>query len=218
MPNASWDSLSREDFEQALNEMGHVVDVNVSDLMTITEKARKHAALRHKETMAVRDLMTHPVHSVAPDTTLGDAADRMVSHRISGMPVVDAAGRLAGIVTEADFLRAIGVPSRQPTQSLWHRLEDMFSARGSEIHEPSEKVGAIMARDVVTVTPGQSLHDALAVLKTHQVKRLVVIDDQGRPVGIITRSDLVRAFFRKVQWGADELYISPLESDPGGEL
>lgn len=191
-------SLSREDFEQALDEMGHVLDVSVNDLMEVTDKARKHAMLRRKETILIRDVMSHPVTTVAPDTTLAEAADRMLSNRVSGLPVVEQDKRLAGIITEADFLCALGVPCHQRAQNLWQRLEEIFAARTPELHEPGDNVASIMARHVVTARPEQILHDALELMKTHQVKRLVVVDEHNSPVGMITRSDLVRAFFRQL--------------------
>lgn len=203
MPENKWQSLSREDFEQALEEMGHVVDVSVNDLIEVTDKARKYAQLRHKETMRVGAVMSHPVKAVSPDDTLGKAAELMLAQRISGLPVVDAANRLVGIITEADFLCAIGLTCHHPSQSLWQRLEEMFSTSRHELHEPGEKVGAVMARDVVTVTPEQPLHEALEIMKARQVKRLVVVDEDHAPIGIITRSDLVRTFFRRLGWGAE---------------
>ena len=58
--------------------------------------------------------MSQPVRTVHPQTPLADAAHLMVTERISGLPVVDDAGALVGIITEADFLRALGVPAHQP--------------------------------------------------------------------------------------------------------
>ncbi|HPQ26365.1 MAG TPA: CBS domain-containing protein [Gammaproteobacteria bacterium] len=198
MSEDNWCSLSREDFEHALDEMGSVIDVTVSDLIVITDKARKHAQLRRAESLLVRTLMSHPVHTVTPDATLSTAAHLLLTHQISGLPVVDHSNHVAGIITEADLLCAIGLPCHRATQSLWQTLEGMFS-HPIELREPSETVSALMVTDVITAHPEQSIEEALELMKQHRVKRLVVIDQQRVPIGMITRSNLVRIFFDRMR-------------------
>jgi CBS-domain-containing membrane protein len=198
MTEDQWGALSREDFEQALDEMGSVVDVTVNDLIQITDKARRHAQLRRTESILIENLMSRPVRTIMADAPLSEAAHLLLTGHISGLPVVDRENHLTGIITEADFLCAIGLPCHQPTHNLWQTLEGMFS-QPLQLREPSENVGALMVVDVITVQPRQTLHDAVAAMKTHRVKRLVVVDDQRTPVGMITRSDLVRVFFERVR-------------------
>lgn len=198
MAEDPWCALSREDFEQALDEMGSVVDVTVNDLIQITDRARKHAQLRRTESMLIRNLMSRPVQTITADAPLSEAAHLLLTGRISGLPVVDRDDHLIGIITEADFLCAVGVPCHPPTHNLWQTLEGMFS-QPLQLREPSENVGALMVVDVITVRPQQTLHEAVEAMKTHRVKRLVVIDNQRTPIGMITRSDLVRVFFERVR-------------------
>ena len=202
MAEDGWCTLTREDFEYALGEMGAVIDVTVSDLIQITDKARKHAQMRHAEALMVKNLMSQPVQTIMPDATLGEAAHLMLTLQISGLPVVDPLKRLVGIITEADLLNAVGVPCHHPAHNLWQTLEGMFSGP-IQLREPSETVGALMVNEVVTVRPEQSLHDALDAMKAHRVKRLVVIDAERHPVGIITRSNLVRVFFERIREAND---------------
>jgi CBS domain-containing protein len=176
--------------------MGAVLDVTVSDLILITDKARKHAQMRHAEALLVKNLMTRPVHTISPDTTLSEAAHLMLSMQISGLPVVDPLKRLIGIITEADLLNAVGVPCHHPTHNIWQTLEAMFSGP-IQLREPSETVGALMITEVITMHPQHSVHDALDAMKAHRVKRLVVVDGERHPVGIISRSNLVRVFFER---------------------
>lgn len=197
MSDDKWRSLAREDFEQALDEMGHVVDVSVNDLIEVTERARKHAQLRRRETVLVREVMSRPVTMVTAETRLSDAADHMLGQRISGLPVVDTGGRLIGLVTEADLLNAIGLPCHHPTQNLWQTLERLFGSRPPELHEPDETIASVMVHDVICVHPEQTLHDVLELMKSHRIKRVVVVDDNDAPIGMVTRSDLVRAFFNQ---------------------
>ena len=138
--------------------------------------------------------MTQPVKTVHPDCTLSDAAHLLVSAKISGLPVVDDDSKLVGIITEADFLHALGVPSHQPGHSLWQTLENMFH-RQVQAREPEGVVADLMTKNVVTITPQHSLHQVLDVMKQNQVKRVIVCDENQHAVGMITRSDLVRIFF-----------------------
>ena len=197
MSEDKWCALAREDFEYALDDMGNIVDVSVNDLIELTEKARKHAQLRHTESQLIEKLMSRPVRTIHADASLGEAAAVLLSKRISGLPVVDAGNKVIGIITEADFLTAIGVPCHLPTHNFWQTLSGMFS-QPLHLHEPNENVGALMVSEVVTVKPNQTLHDAVEAMKTHRVKRLVVVDEKRSPIGMLTRSDLVRLFFQRI--------------------
>jgi len=186
--------LQANDFVLALQEMGTYVDVSVDDLMLLHQKAEKYARRRDRESRLVEKLMTQPVITVRPDCTLSDAAHLLVTSKISGLPVVDDGNKLVGIITEADFLRALGVPSHQPGQSVWHTLENMFHQE-VQACEPEGVVGDLMIKKVVTITPQHSLHQVLDVMKQNQIKRVIVCDENQHAVGMITRSDLVRIFF-----------------------
>jgi CBS domain-containing membrane protein len=194
MNEQSGSRLQASDFIMALQEMGTFIDVSVDDLLQINRKAEKYASMRSRENVLVEDIMTQPVETVRSDCTLSDAAHLMVTSKISGLPVVDDEGRVVGIITEADFLRALGVPSHQPGHSLWQTLEHMFS-QPVQLHETEGLVSELMVENVVTVTPRQSLHQVLEAMKQNQVKRLLVCDENRHVVGMVTRSDLVRLFF-----------------------
>ena len=190
--------LTREDFQQALSDMGTYIDVTVDDLMEITTMAEQHARQRETEAYRVDALMSQPLVTVHPATSLAEAAHEMVTRRISGLPVVDADNRLVGLLTEADMLCALGVPSHHPTHNLWQTLEAMFS-HSVRPQSPEGNVAALMVTDLVTVRPDQTLHDVLEEMKRHRIKRLVVTNDKQEPIGMITRSDIVRVFFDRIR-------------------
>lgn len=190
--------LLREDYINAMKEFDTYIDITVEDLMQLHNRAELYAHMRAKEGIRVAELMSKPVTTIRPDCTLADAAQLLVTRRISGLPVVDDQERLVGVVTEADFLQALGVPGHQPTHSIWHTLESMFSHH-VEIKEPEGCVADLMVTDVITVTPEQRLHDVLEVLKKNRIKRVIVCDEAHHVVGMITRSDLVRIFFDRIR-------------------
>jgi len=180
-----------------LQSMDTYMDITVDDLMTLAQRAGQIASRRTTSAKGVSQVMSQPVRTVHPRTPLADAAHLMVTERISGLPVVDDAGALVGIITEADFLRALGVPAHQPHHSLWQTLESLFShlTHHGELEAPNTPVTEHMVKHVVCVHPEQDLHDVIEVMKQNSVKRVVVCDDTRKVLGMITRSDLVRVFF-----------------------
>ncbi len=186
--------LNREDIAKALQEVGTYMDVSVDDLLQVQTLAMKHARMRKSQDRQVASLMTRPVISVSPETTLSEAAHLLVTHRISGLPVVNESNKLLGIITEADFLRALGVPAHHPGHHLWQTLENMFHPT-VQVRETEGSVAELMVRDVITLSDKASLHEALELMKQHRIKRLVVCDKEQRVVGMLTRSNLVRVFF-----------------------
>jgi CBS-domain-containing membrane protein len=137
--------------------------------------------------MHVVDLMTTELIQVSPETGIKEAARLMSRHRVSGLPVVDPEGRLVGIITEADFLR-IEVA----------RDED-------DDPEPIETVSQVMSSDVVTISPDAGVSDAARIMATQDIKRLPVVGDDRRLLGIISRMDVVAVFTRPDEVVEDEI-------------
>ncbi|MGB5255480.1 MAG: CBS domain-containing protein [Sedimenticolaceae bacterium] len=187
----------REDYKRALESMGTYMDIEVNDLMTLAERAQYFAGQRATESLKVSRIMSHPVRVIREQTTMSDAAHLMVTQRISGLPVVDNDERLVGIITEADFLRGLGVPAHHPTHNLWQTLESMFGhlAHHGELKGPEDPVAEHMLRDVVCTSPDHYVDDVIQLMKQHRVKRVLVCNDERHVVGMVTRSDLVRIFF-----------------------
>jgi CBS domain-containing protein len=142
--------------------------------------------------MQVRDVMTRNVISVKTDESIVSAAQLMLQNRISGLPVVDAVGKLVGIVTEGDFLRRgeIGTKRRRPK---W--LEFIIGpGRLAEeyVREAGRKVDDVMTPDPLTVTEDDSLEKVVTLMERHRIKRLPVVRN-GQMVGIISRANLMHA-------------------------
>ncbi len=142
--------------------------------------------------MIVADVMTRNVISVAPDDTVETAVKIMLERGISGLLVVDKAGDLAGVVTEGDLLRRdeIGTEVERP---WWLRLLVSPSRQAADfVRANGRHVKDIMTVDVITVAQDADLEDVVATMEKNRVKRLPVTKD-GRVVGIVSRSDLLRA-------------------------
>jgi CBS domain-containing membrane protein len=81
--------LHRQDFMKALEEVNTFVDITVDDLMDLNSSAEKFARMRATESQRVDSLMSQPVETVRPDCSLAEAAHLLVTHKVSGLPVVD---------------------------------------------------------------------------------------------------------------------------------
>jgi CBS domain-containing protein len=139
--------------------------------------------------MKISQIMTSEVTAVTPDTPLKDVAAVLIERRISGVPVVEGE-RLLGIVSETDIVRKAG--SAQTPASLLERL-----LRPDSSNRPSvARVAAdVMTSPAVTIDAWRPVAAAAALMTDQRINRLPVTED-GRLVGIVTRSDLVRAFTR----------------------
>jgi CBS-domain-containing membrane protein len=153
--------------------------------------------------MKVGDIMTQPAITVEPQTTIAEAAQLMLQRRISGIPVVDAAGAVVGIVTEGDLLRR----AETGTERRHARWLELLISPGRLAREyagaHAHRVGEVMSREVISVTSEDPLMAAVQLMERWHVKRLPVID-RGRLVGIMSRADLVRALVEKLTRPAEE--------------
>jgi CBS domain-containing protein len=142
--------------------------------------------------MNASDVMTRNVISVPPDATVADAVELMLERGISGLFVVNAAGTLAGIVTEGDLLRRdeLGTERRR---SWWLRLIASPSRQAADFTRThGRKVADVMTRDVISVNADAPLEDIVALMEAHRIKRVPVLQGD-RVAGVVSRADLLRA-------------------------
>jgi CBS domain-containing protein len=145
--------------------------------------------------MRAMDVMTTDVITVDPETTVQAMATLLAERGISGAPVVDANGRLVGIVSEGDLLHRAEIGTarrhRERRRSWW--LDHFASELARDyVKSHGRTVRDIMTRDVVTVTENTDLGDVAALLEAKRIKRVPVTRD-GKVIGIISRANLVRA-------------------------
>jgi CBS domain-containing protein len=143
--------------------------------------------------MRAQDIMTAKVITATPATLVRVAAARMSEHRISALPVVEN-GRLVGVVSEADLLHRyeIGTDCALGGDPWWMRVFSADRSPAEYVKSHAREVRDIMTHDVATVAPDTSLAEIATLLEKRRVKRLPVLK-RGRLVGIVSRSDLVRA-------------------------
>ncbi len=139
----------------------------------------------------LRDLMTTDVVTVGRDAPLKEAARRMLAAKVSGLPVTDADGRIVGIITEADFVKT-EADRRAPARAGLLR----WFVRDSEIGNRARTVGEVMTTSVITLEPDADHTRAARAMQAEDVKRIPVVDDTNRLLGIVSRTDIMRALAR----------------------
>jgi CBS domain-containing protein len=142
--------------------------------------------------MRAHQIMTRRVLSVTTDTTIAHAANIMLENHISGLPVINEAGGLAGVVSQSDFIRRAEIGT-QRTRSRWLKfLVGPGGIASDFVHEQGRKVGEIMTPDPITVTEDAPLDKIVFLMERHGIKRLPVIRGD-QIIGIVTRTNLLQA-------------------------
>jgi CBS domain-containing protein len=121
--------------------------------------------------MKVKDLMTTPVKTCRPSALLGDAARIMLDEECGCVPVVDAHGRIAGMLTDRDICLA-SIARRQDPWEI--------------------PVRDVMSPNIVSCLAADHITAALVAMKEHRVRRIPVVDDDGRVTGILSIDDVIR--------------------------
>ncbi|RVU22970.1 CBS domain-containing protein [Streptomyces antnestii] len=136
-----------------------------------------------KHLRVVDDVMNHAVISVGPGTALKDIVETMRRWRISSLPVLSTEGRVAGVVSEADLL---------------------LKARGAD-ESRTVTAGELMTEPAVTVKRDATIAGAAHLMARGRLKRLPVVDDESRLVGMVSQGDLLKVYLRPDGDIAEEL-------------
>lgn len=140
--------------------------------------------------MQAKHVMTAPAITVTPDTRVEHVAKVLLDKRISAVPVVEADGRLAGIVSEGDLMRRPEAGT-QRKRSWWLALftgDDEQAREYAKTH--GRRAADVMTREVVTVDESAPLEHIAALLEKRRIKRVPVVRD-GKVVGIVSRANLL---------------------------
>jgi len=139
----------------------------------------------------VRTLMTHNVVTARADTGLKAIVDMMAGERVSALPVVDADDRVLGVVSEADLL-----PKLDPPTARTHALPIGRRRRVATAKAAGAVAADFMTAPAVTTGPDVTAAAAARLMQLHRIKRLPVVDSDGRLVGIVSRRDLLATYLR----------------------
>ena len=146
--------------------------------------------------MRAKQVMSRPVHTVAADASVYDAAQFLLNAGISAAPVVDPGGGMVGIVSEADLMHRPEIGT-VPGKSWLQRLvsDDTAMAR-DYVRSHSHRVADVMTKNVVTADEGTPLPEIAALMQRHRVKRIPIMRD-GKFVGIVGRANLLQGLLAR---------------------
>ena len=181
--------ISDEDLRAALKEMKTYMDITEDDLKKIYTMALRHAEQRVARRIFVRDVMTKNVIKVREDADINEVATLLSENRISGLPVVDIQDRVIGMITEADVLAMVGMKKGHTFKDVIRHL------LGEPLSGPkrSKRLRDVMTKPAITAGPEADIREIALTLDEKRIKRLPVVDEQGKLIGVISRADIVRA-------------------------
>jgi len=160
--------------------------------------------------MRIKDIMSKTVITVLPTATIAEAINLMIGARISGLPVVNEAGTLVGVLSESDLLRRAEVGTQRRRSHWLEWLIEPGRLATEYVRANGRLAREVMTADPVTIEDEASVEDAVSMMERRKVKRLAVIHD-GKLVGIVSRADVIRSLAGFVSPAYEEQATSDAE-------
>jgi CBS domain-containing protein len=164
--------------------------------------------MKHRK---IRNVMTMDVATVREDTPFKDIVRVLDQRDVSAVPVLNPGGRVIGVVSHADLLPKQG--AQEPPKS--HTLTTWLRAQAERHLTQATTAGELMTSPAYTIGPEATVVEAAKLLDRHGVKRLPVVDEAGKLVGIVSRRDLLSVFLRRDADIADEIAREVFERNLG---
>lgn len=185
--------ISDDDILEAMKNIRGYLDITPGDFKELYCFAYSHAIDRLMHFIKARDIMTTEVVFVRKETPLKEVADSMSVHGISGVPVVDEEGKVAGVISEKDFLSMMDT---KDTKSFMGVVAQCLTSKGCvAIPMRKQKAEDIMSSPALTVGEDASISEIAGIFKEKNCNRVPVIDRKDKLIGIVSREDIVRASF-----------------------
>ncbi|PKO66370.1 MAG: hypothetical protein CVU22_16125 [Betaproteobacteria bacterium HGW-Betaproteobacteria-16] len=178
------------DLDAVLARYNQVLDISRDDLKALLQDTQLSAYQRKLANLRCKDIMSRELITVGHKTPLKDAWQLFRTHRIKALPVVDAAGRIVGIVTPADFMRAAEAQNSGTVEARLRLLRHWADASSSV---RQEVVGQIMTRRVRVASVDRHLSELIPLFGSTGHHHIPIVDKEERLVGIVTQSDVVAA-------------------------
>lgn len=187
-------SIRHEDLQHALEKLDTYLDVSEDDLVSIYDLATAHAHRRH-ERRTCGEVMSAPALAVTFATELNEAWALMQAHHLHGLPVVDPARRVIGVLTLENYLRHVAPDNGQ---SIGENIRRLLRPTPTSYSDKPEVVGQIMSQRFITAAVSAPLSDMLALLSGQDHPVIVpVVDAEQRLAGVLTQTDLLAALYHR---------------------
>jgi len=183
--------FSAVDFDVVLTKYNQVLDVSRDDLQALLQAVGLEGYRHRIGDLRCKDVMSRDLHWVEPGSSVQVASELIRAKRIKALPVLDTAGRVAGILTQADFLRANQAAS---ARSFGAHLRALMKLQHTK--QPTtmpQTVAQIMSRDVCTADQDRHILDLLPIFAETGHHHVPIVDADYKAVGMLTQSDFLRA-------------------------
>ncbi len=184
--------LSDEDILDAMRHIPGYLDISTGDFREIYHLAHRHATERLLSGLRADSLMRPVPAPLAPGMMLGEAARALVASGFKALPVVDAGGRVVGMLTETDFLRRMQAGT---FLELLLRMIDDSCEVSHRCHETP--VHEAMTAPAITVRPEAGFREMMEAFRGHAGRSMPVADADGRLRGLLFRKDFLEALDRE---------------------
>ncbi len=183
--------ISDRDIYEAMKEIPGYLDITPGDFKEVYLKAFNHAVRRLTRAIPVSTIMTKDVARAAPDTLIGEVADLMARRKISGLPVVDEDDKVVGVISNRDFLAALG---GDKSGTFMQIISDCLKGIGClAVEARNRRAEELMTSPPVTAPPETPVMEAAHIMAVRGINRIPIVDENGRLLGIVSRADIVQA-------------------------
>lgn len=184
--------ITEQDVIEAMKCIPGYIDITPGDFKEVYQAAYALAVKRLFNTLTAESIMTIPVLSFDMSMSLPSAAALLAERQVSGAPVIDDDKRVVGVVSEKDFLLEMGVGEKPSFMKIATQCLNNETCMISALQ--SKNVGDIMTKPPITGSPAMTIGTVSALFADRQINRLPIVDQEGRAVGIVTRTDLAHSF------------------------
>ncbi len=184
-------TISDEDIYEAMKDVPGYLDITPDDLMEVYRHAYRHALDRLATSLKAVDIMTEDACFVNKSTPLDQVAGLMAGKGISGVPVLDVNDKIAGVISEKDFLSRMGEKGKKHFMGV---IAECLRGEGCVALPIREKKAEdIMSAPAVTVYEHTPVIEIAKLFAEKNINRVPVVDAEGNLKGIVSRADIVRS-------------------------
>lgn len=182
--------LDPADLQRALEDMGAYIDVSRDDLNEIYVRAQLHGQRRRMGEIRCRDIMQRDVAAVEYGTELEEVWQLLRTDKLKGVPVIDRARRVIGIITIVDILKR--ADAREPGNAFTRLLRFIRRTPGLTA-DKAEVAGQIMTPRPITAREDEHVLTLVPRFAEHNIHHIPIVDGQNKLLGMVTQSDLMAA-------------------------
>lgn len=185
--------ISDKDILEAMKDIPGYIDITTGDFKELYRLASRHSLKRISQSIKAGDIMTVEVIAVKRETPLKEVAELMAEKGVSGVPVIEEDRKVAGLISEKDFLSRMGAGDTKTFMGIVAKCLKGKSCVALSIR--AKKAEDIMTSPAVTVNEETTLLDITNIFKERNINRVPVVDSKGYLTGIVSREDIVEAPF-----------------------